>query len=267
MRFGRSLLAAAVIIAAAAVSAGHPVHAQSTPFLTEKGTINFPFLPPATPGGPYRLNNVTVNATTPSAGAFTTLSATGAVSGAGFSARFAAPGPIGSVTPSTGAFTTLAASGAVSGAGITALFASPPAIGGTAPAAGTFTTLRNTGLTTVTQGAPAAATVSATLTAANLLTGILTVNQGGAAASAQQLPLATDMDVALPASVAGDAFDFSVINISTVAAEAASLTTNTGWTIVGDADIAANSAITTKSAGRFRARKTGTGAWVLYRLS
>lgn len=117
------------------------------------------------------------------------------------------------------------------------------------------------------QGAPTAATVSATLTAAQVLAGIITVNQGAAGASAQQLPLATAMDTALPDSAANDAFDFSVINISAVAAESASVTTNTGWTLVGDMDVAANNAITTKSAGRFRARKTGAGAWTLYRLS
>jgi hypothetical protein len=119
----------------------------------------------------------------------------------------------------------------------------------------------------VTQGAQNAQTVSATLTAANLLTGIITVAQGAAGASALQLPLATDLDAALPAAAANQAFDFSLINISTVAAESASITTNTGWTLVGDMDVAANSAATTKSAGRFRARKTGTGAWTLYRLS
>lgn len=119
----------------------------------------------------------------------------------------------------------------------------------------------------VNQGAPAAATVSATLTAANLLARIITVLQGAGGASAQQLPLATAMDTALPTSAAGDAFDFSIINISTTVAESASVTTNTGWTLVGDMDVAANSAATTKSAGRFRARKTGTGAWTLYRLS
>ena len=117
------------------------------------------------------------------------------------------------------------------------------------------------------QGAATAKTVSATLTAAEILAGIITVNQGAAGASALQLPLATAMDTAIPASIAGDAFDFSLTNISTVAAEAASLTTNTGWTLVGDMDVAANSAITTKSAGRFRAAKTGAGAWTLFRLS
>lgn len=118
----------------------------------------------------------------------------------------------------------------------------------------------------MTQGAPAAKTVSATLTAAEVVTGIITVNQGGAGASAQQLPLAADMDTAIPDAAAGDAFDFSVINISTVTAEVASITTNTGWTLVGAMDVLANEA-GTKSAGRFRARKTGAGAWVLYRIS
>lgn len=119
----------------------------------------------------------------------------------------------------------------------------------------------------VNQGAPAAKTTSATLTAAEVLTGIITVNQGGGGASAQQLPLATAMDTAVPDSAAGDAFDFSVINISINAAEDASVTTNTGWTLVGNMDIASNAAATDKSAGRFRARKTGAGAWTLYRLS
>jgi hypothetical protein len=117
------------------------------------------------------------------------------------------------------------------------------------------------------QAAPVAATVSATLTAANLLVGIITVNQGGGAASAQQLPAASALDTALPQAVVNSSFDFSVINISTVAAESASLTTNTNLTLVGDMDILANSAATTKSAGRFRARKTAAGAWTIYRLS
>jgi len=117
------------------------------------------------------------------------------------------------------------------------------------------------------QAAPAAKTVSATLTAAEVLSAIITVAQGGGAASAQQLPLATAMDTALPDSVANDAFDFSVINISAVAAETASVTTNTGWTLVGNMLLAANTAVTDNSQGRFRARKTGAGAWVLYRIS
>lgn len=53
--------------------------------------------------------------------------------------------PIGSTTPSTGAFTTLSASSTVSGTGFSTYLASPPAIGGTTAAAGTFTNLTATG--------------------------------------------------------------------------------------------------------------------------
>ncbi|HEM7873847.1 TPA: hypothetical protein U2L31_000158 [Burkholderia contaminans] len=59
-------------------------------------------------------------------------------------ATFAAPGPIGSSTPSTGAFTTLSASSTISGTGFSTYLASPPAIGTTAAAAGKFTTLQAT---------------------------------------------------------------------------------------------------------------------------
>lgn len=140
--------------------------------------------------------------------------------------------------------------------------------GGTAHGSGVNGVVRTSGVRFVSQGAPAAKTTSATLTAANLLAGIITVNQAGGATSAQQLPLATDLDTALPTSAAGDAFDFSVINTSTVDAEDASITTNTGWTLVGSMDLHAYSAAgSLNSSGLFRARKTGAGAWVLYRLS
>lgn len=124
------------------------------------------------------------------------------------------------------------------------------------------------GVVAIKQGAQAAKTTSATLTAAEVLTGIITVNQAAGGASAQQLPLATDLDTALPDFAANDAFDFSVINTSTVDAEDASVTTNTGWTLVGNMDIHAYSAAgSLNSSARFRARKTGAGAWTLYRIS
>lgn len=88
-----------------------------------------------------------IGGTTPAAGAFSTLSASGAVSGAGFSSYLAAPPAIGGTTPAGGAFTTLSASGSVSGAGFSAYLASPPAIGGTTAAAGTFSSLTDSGVT------------------------------------------------------------------------------------------------------------------------
>lgn len=120
----------------------------------------------------------------------------------------------------------------------------------------------------VAQGTPTAKTTNATLTAAEVLAGIITVAQGAAGTSAQQLPTASDLDTAMPDAAAGDAFDFSVINTSTVDAEDATVTTNTGWTLVGNMDIPAYSAAgSLNSSARFRARKTGSAAWTLYRMS
>lgn len=117
------------------------------------------------------------------------------------------------------------------------------------------------------QATPIALTTSATVTAAQLLVGLLTANQGAGAAASYQLPLATDLDAALPSSGVNSCFDFSLINISTVAAEDATITTNTGWTLVGNMVVASNAAATDQSVGRFRARKTATGAWTLYRIA
>jgi len=93
--------------------------------------------------------NGTVGATTPSTGAFTTLSASSTVSGTGFSTYLASPPAIGGTTAAAGSFTTLSASSTVSGTGFSTYLASPPAIGGTTAAAGTFTTLTANGNTTL----------------------------------------------------------------------------------------------------------------------
>jgi hypothetical protein len=59
------------------------------------------------------INGTQIGNATPSTGSFTTLAASGAVSGAGVTARFATPGPIGNTSASTGNFTTLGATGNV----------------------------------------------------------------------------------------------------------------------------------------------------------
>lgn len=117
------------------------------------------------------------------------------------------------------------------------------------------------------QGAPNAQTTSATLTAENIAAGIITVNNGAAGTTTLTLPLATAMDSYYTGIFPSSAFDFYVINISTVAAEDADIGTNTGWTLVGDMNIEANDAARARSSAKFRARKTGTGAWTLYRLA
>lgn len=117
------------------------------------------------------------------------------------------------------------------------------------------------------QPAAAALTTSATLTVAQLIGGALSANQGGGAAASYQLPLAADLDAALPEAVAGDTFDVFLVNVSTVAAEDATITTNTGWTLAGSMVVASNAAATDISAGTFRARKTGAGAWTFTRIA
>lgn len=112
----------------------------------------------------------------------------------------------------------------------------------------------------------AAVTVSAVLTVAQLLSGV-SANQGAAGAASYQLPLAADLDTALPEAVTGDTFEFYVANVSTVAAEDATITTNTGWTLAGSMVVASNDAATSISSATFLARKTGTGTWTLSRIS
>ena len=54
------------------------------------------------------------------------------------------------------------------------------------------------------------------------------------------------------------AFEFVIIN---TAAQAITVTTNTGWTVTGGGSLVVNN-----TSARFQARKTGVGTWQLYRL-
>jgi len=117
------------------------------------------------------------------------------------------------------------------------------------------------------QNTPATASVTATLTAAQLLAGIITVNQAGAAACTLTLPTGALMDAAFSNMKNNSSFDFAVVNVSTVDAEDATIAVGTGWTLVGNVTIEANSATTKISSALFRARRTDTATWSLYRLS
>jgi hypothetical protein len=108
-------------------------------FFTEIGDQVFPFVAPQPlESAPGAIDNMVIGAGTPAAGTFTTVTATSGTTG-----------PV--------AATTLSASGAVTGAGFTSLFASPPALGSTAPAPVTSTTLQvDTGTKTAAATAGAA---------------------------------------------------------------------------------------------------------------
>jgi len=107
-----------------------------------------------------------------------------------------------------------------------------------------------------TQVAPTAKTAAATLTPAELATEIITYT---GAAAALTLPLGTDLDNAFSSMKVNSSFDFTIINIG--GTNAATVTANTGVTIVGVAAVSANTSAT------WRARKTGDATYVFYRVA
>ena len=107
-----------------------------------------------------------------------------------------------------------------------------------------------------TQQAPVAKTAAATLTAAELATGIITYT---GAAVALTLPLGTDMDAAFPSMKVNSCFDFYIINIG--ATNAATVTANTGVTLVGTA------AVSAATSCNWRVRKTADATYVAYRVA
>lgn len=113
-----------------------------------------------------------------------------------------------------------------------------------------------------TQGAPATATSSATLTVAQLLTGIV-LGSPGSSAAAYTLPTGTLMDATLTNAKVDSSFVFSVTNVDGSGSGVITMTAGTGWTLVGLATVAATAGTT----GRFCARRTAAATWTLYRLA
>lgn len=113
----------------------------------------------------------------------------------------------------------------------------------------------------------AAKTTTTTLTAAEVLGGLITCNQGGGAGATYTLPTGTLLAAALPATFAvGDSFEFQVTNISTVAAEDVTIQGGTGTTLKGSGAVASNAAATDISFATFRFVMTGTNTFDVYRV-
>lgn len=132
-----------------------------------------------------------------------------------------------------------------------------PSVGG-----GYQTTDGNTEVVLGVQGAPATATSTATLTIAQLQTGLV-LGSPGSSAAAYTLPTVALTEAALVNAKVDSSFEFSVINIDGSGSGVITMTAGTGWTLVGLATIAA----TAGTAHTYRARKTGTGTWTLYTLA
>lgn len=119
------------------------------------------------------------------------------------------------------------------------------------------------------QGAPTAVTTSATLTAAGLLSGIITVTHTAGATQTYTLPTGTLLDAAVQMS-AGESFDWVLINLSAAAADTATVAAGTDHTIVGGAVVQSAHASTGAlygSSAIFRSRKTAANTFVTYRIA
>lgn len=112
----------------------------------------------------------------------------------------------------------------------------------------------------ISQATPTSQNATGTMTAAQIMNGIITSTS--AAAVAATLPLGsaleTDLLAAYPSLATLDSFQFSVINTGP---NTVTMTTNTGWTLVGTMTVA------TLVSARFLVRRTAANTYVLYRLA
>lgn len=135
---------------------------------------------------------------------------------------------------------------------------------------GTDGVIRNVGVVFTKQGAPATPTAAATLTIAQLLTGILSATPDATGAThAYTLPDGTAMDTAAAGLATGDSFDWSITNLAAAAADTITITSpGASHTIVGSPIVPSSHATTiSDSSQRWRSRKTGSATWISYRLS
>ena len=109
--------------------------------------------------------------------------------------------------------------------------------------------------------APQTATSTATLTAAQVVGGMLLANPSTSAAT-YTLPTAAQIDAAVPNATVGSTFDLSIVNIGT-SSGTVTLSMGTGITDGGNAAVAV--AIT--SSAVFRFRKTAEGAYTVYKIA
>jgi beta-glucanase (GH16 family) len=117
----------------------------------------------------------------------------------------------------------------------------------------------------VTQPAPTSLTDTATLTVAQIKTGII-VGTPTAAAN-YTLPSGTDFEAGFSSFTNDQAYDFSINNIATNATFIITVVQGSaGMTVVGTMRIDANTG-TGNGVGRFRIRRTAANTFVCYRIA
>lgn len=110
------------------------------------------------------------------------------------------------------------------------------------------------------QVTPTAKTANATLTIAELLTGIVTATSASAVALTLPTGALTHAAIGGTGAVNDDSFDWSVINLGS-ASGAVTMTAGTNHTYVGNAVVAISTSAT------FRTRRVSSGVYVTYRIA
>jgi len=125
----------------------------------------------------------------------------------------------------------------------------------------------NRGKGTKAQAVPAAKTVTAGISAAELVAGLITTT-GVTGPSIHQLPTGTEIDAAFPGIATGDSFEFTIVNTGVGASDDATITVNTDVTIVGNPTMGAlTDATIISGSGTFRARRSAANTYVVYRIA
>jgi hypothetical protein len=111
--------------------------------------------------------------------------------------------------------------------------------------------------------APVSVTATATLTPAQVLNGLILANSGVTTAQTYTLPTVALLEADLTNSdKVGTSFTFHVVNLGTSSGTAI-IAAGTGWTITGSLTMT----IPITTGAMLVARKSGAGAWVLYRVA
>jgi len=110
---------------------------------------------------------------------------------------------------------------------------------------------------------PLSVASTATLTAAQVLTGILLVGSGATTAQTYTLPTVALLEATLSNSdKVGTAFEFRVVNLGTSSGTAI-IAAGTGWTVTGSLTMT----VPVTTGATMVARKSAAGAWTLYRVN
>ena len=116
-----------------------------------------------------------------------------------------------------------------------------------------------------TQAAPTTATATATLTVAQLTSGLLVCDPSTSAAS-YTMPTAAAIDAVMTNMKINSAFLLNVVNLGT-SSGILTFVVGTGITSVGNLLVAIGSAAGVGGAAQFLFRKTGTAAYSVYRVA